>query len=63
MSFLRLSQNQIVYDHRTNMYSVGGTLYSTFAEAKLKQWLCDKCGMTFGTMKELHRHKTDSHSY
>lgn len=63
MSFLKLNQNQIIYDHNIKKYSVGGRFYETFAEAKSKQWLCNKCDAAFGTMKELRMHKIDSHSY
>lgn len=63
MGILNLSQNRIIYDHKTNLYSVGGMEFPTFAEAKSKQWKCDKCLSTFGSMKELRVHKIDRHSY
>lgn len=63
MGFLNLHQNQINYDYKTKQYSSGGTTFQTHAEAREKQWQCNKCERSFSTMKQLKIHKSDDHSY
>jgi ubiquitin C-terminal hydrolase len=63
MTFLKNNSNKIIYDYKTKQYLIDGMLYSSFEEAKSKQWQCDKCSIAFGSMKQLRIHKIDSHSY
>ena len=37
--------------------------FSTYAEARQKQWKCEKCGETFASYRSLKDHKKDFHSY
>lgn len=63
MGFLNSHQNQIDYDYKTKQYSSGGNTYQTYAEAREKQWQCNKCSGSFSTMKQLRIHKAEDHSY
>lgn len=46
-----------------NQYFVGGKIYDSLKEAKLRQWQCSKCDNTFGSMKQLRNHKMNNHAY
>lgn len=61
--FLKDKRSAIIYDYQTKQYLIDGNIYSSFKEARSKQWQCDKCGNTFGSMKQLRIHKADNHSY
>jgi PHP family Zn ribbon phosphoesterase len=57
--------NLPVYNHATRMYeNAEATLqFSRFADARLHQWKCEKCGQKFSKYKGLADHKSDLHSY
>lgn len=45
------------------MYENATGKFLTYAEARQKQWKCDKCTKMFPSYKLLRDHKKDSHSY
>ena len=59
----RKRDNAITYDYKSGQYLLQGNLYSSYQEAKLNQWKCNKCQNTFGSLKQLRLHKIESHSY
>ena len=52
-----------IYNPITGMYEKATGKFPTYAEARQKQWKCDKCTKMFPSYKLLRDHKTDSHSY
>ncbi len=60
---LKINFNLPIYNVKTGMYEDGDAKYRTFAEARQKQWRCDKCNQMFPSYKLLKDHKTDVHSY
>ena len=62
-SFLKKNKRLIIYDYERKQYSMDGNLYCSFEEARSKQCKCDKCDDTFRSLKQLHMHKRDKHSY
>ena len=47
----------------TRMYENAVGKFLTYAEARQKQWKCDKCISRFSTFKELRKHKSEDHAY
>ena len=45
------------------MYENATGKFATYAEARQKQWKCDKCAEMFPSYKLLRDHKKDLHSY
>jgi hypothetical protein len=60
---LKINFNLPVYNLKTGMYEDADGKYRTFAEARQKQWRCDKCDQMFPNYILLKDHKTDFHSY
>ena len=52
-----------IYNPITGMYENATGKFPTYAEARQKQWKCDKCTKMFPSIKLLRDHKKDSHSY
>ena len=52
-----------IYNPITRMYENATGKFPTYAEARQKQWKCDKCTKMFSSYKLLKDHKKDSHSY
>ena len=59
----KINYNLAVYNHSTRMYENKDDTYSTFAEARKKQWKCEKCYKMFPNYRTLLNHKIDFHSY
>ena len=45
------------------MYENAVGKFLTYAEARQKQWQCEKCSEIFASYKILKDHKKDLHSY
>ena len=51
------------YNPVTRMYENAVGKFLTYAEARQKQWQCEKCSEMFASYKSLKDHKKDLHSY
>lgn len=51
------------YDLQERVWKNTKGTYSSFREAKLRSWRCEKCGGLFSTSKHLKTHKVEDHSY
>lgn len=51
------------YNPVTRMYENAVGKFITYAEARQKQWQCEKCREMFASFKLLKNHKKDFHSY
>ena len=51
------------YNPITRMYENAVGKFPTYAEARQKQWQCEKCSVMFASYKLLKDHKKDFHSY
>ena len=51
------------YNPVTRMYENTVGKFLTYAEARQKQWQCEKCSEMFASYKLLKDHKKDLHSY
>jgi transcription initiation factor IIE alpha subunit len=51
------------YNPVTRMFENASGEFSTYAEARQKQWKCEKCGEMFASYRSLKDHKKDFHSY
>ena len=45
------------------MYENAVGKFSTYTEARQKQWTCEKCGEMFANYRSLKDQKKDFHSY
>ena len=51
------------YNPVTRRYENAVGKFLTYAEARQKQWQCEKCGDMFASYRSLKDHKKDLHSY
>jgi formylmethanofuran dehydrogenase subunit E len=51
------------YNPVTRMFENASGKFLTYAEARQKQWQCEKCGEMFASYKSLKDHKKDLDSY
>ena len=51
------------YNPVIRMYENAVGKFLTYAEARQKQWQCEKCSEMFASYKLLKDHKKDLHSY
>jgi len=51
------------YNPVTRLYENAVGKFLTYAEARQKQWQCEKCTEMFASYKSLKDHKKDLHSY
>jgi hypothetical protein len=55
--------NQIKYDFYTRSYQVGTETFRNYNEARSRQWGCSSCSMSFGSLKDMKKHRAEVHAY
>jgi len=59
----RTSYTAVTYNLRERTWENRDRTYSSYREARLHSWRCEKCDSAFATYKLLKSHKIESHSY
>ena len=59
----KINYNGAYYDAKTGSYQSRDGRNMTFAEASKDKWKCEKCSVTFSSIKMLMVHKNQIHSY
>jgi len=59
----QVNYNGASYNVRTGAYERRDVGNMTYAEASRDKWKCEKCSVTFSSIKMLMFHKNQIHSY
>ena len=59
----KVNYNPAMFNYRTKTYESEEGNYSSIGEANTNRWKCEKCRCMFETLKKLHLHKIEYHSY
>jgi hypothetical protein len=59
----RINYRRITYNLEDRIWENREGTYSSYREARLYSWRCDKCNTPLSNYKELKSHKIKYHSY
>jgi hypothetical protein len=59
----KVNYNRAMFNYKTKTFESEEGTYSSIGEANTNRWKCEKCRCMFETLKKLHVHKIEYHSY